>query len=229
MGMIEKIRQRIRQKGLRRLLRTAWERYVFFHWHLLWMERDLLAPVPVTRLRAHPPTQRVDITVDNADACARHFADQVDTLRELARDGHTGHMYLNAEGDAVAIIWGSTRDYHDRHYYGCTFKVAPDEYFQFCGELARPYLGTRLSIDAQVNLWAAKHALGCTRVVNVVAAHNLPALSLHVRMGYSEQGRVQHVYCLFGRWKFFRESHYRGSRLTHLRKARTPVAQAATT
>ena len=57
--------------------------------------------------------------------------------------------------------------------------------------------------------------------------HNIPALKLHIRMGYHEQGRVTHVYCLFGRWKFFRETRYEGSRLDPLRKPGRPTVSAA--
>lgn len=227
MQALSKLRLRIRQKGLRRTLATLWARYVFFHWELLWLERDLLSPVPPNRLRPHPPTRQVNISEANVDAFARYFPEQIQTQRELAREGHTGHMYLDEAGDAVAMIWGSTRHYRDRHYYGCTFELQAGEFFQFCGELARPYFGTRLSVEAQLNLWAAKRELGCTRVVNVVAAHNLAALRMHQRMGYHEQGRVQHVYGLFGRWKLFRETRYSGSRLQPLRAATPAPASTA--
>ena len=65
------------------------------------------------------------------------------------------------------------------------------------------------------------------KVVDVVETHNLPALKLHVRMGYQEQGRVAHVYCLFGRWKFFRETSYTGSRIEPLCRPRRVVTAAA--
>ncbi|MNJ60444.1 hypothetical protein D3C77_561770 [compost metagenome] len=61
----------------------------------------------------------------------------------------------------------------------------------------------------------------------MVETHNVPAMKLHLRMGYHEQGRVAHVYCLFGRWKFFRETTYSGSRLEQLRKPRAVKTAAA--
>lgn len=227
MRALRTIHDRIKRKGLRRTLATLWERYVFFHWELLWMERDLTTPVGPHSLREHPPVRLALITEDNADAFARHFGDRVETMRELAREGHTGHMYLDEAGDAVAFIWASTRDYHDRHYYGCTFPVAPGDFFEFGGEMIPAFFGSRLSVDAQVHLWNAMREQGCTRVVDVVETHNVPALKLHVRMGYHEQGRVVHVYGLFGRWKLFRHSQYSGSRLAPLCKARpAPVPKA---
>ncbi|AIZ32781.1 GNAT family N-acetyltransferase [Pseudomonas parafulva] len=218
MRALSKIRERIQRKGLRNTLASAWRRYVFYHWELLWMQRDLQAPVPPHRLKPYPPLRLENISMTNVRAFARYFGDRVETMRELAGEGHTGLMFLDDEGDAVAFIWGSARHYHDRHYYGCWFPVGPGEFFEFGGELIRRYWGTRLSVDLQVALWQAMAAQGCTTVVDVCEQHNIPALKLHLRMGYQEQGRIMHVYCLFGRWKFFRESRYRDSRLAPLRK-----------
>ena len=227
MSGLQKLKERIRQKGLQKVLKTLCERYIFFHWELLWMERDLISPVPPHNLREHPAVRLVEITTDNADAFARYFGDRVQTMRELAAEGHTGHMYLDEQGDAVAFIFGSIRDYHDRHYYGCTFPVKPGEFFEFGGEMTRAFFGTRLSVDAQVNLWEAMREKGCHKVVDVCETHNIPALKLHLRMGYHEQGRVMHVYGLFGRWRLFRETRYDGSRLSGLRKVPAPRVAAS--
>jgi hypothetical protein len=187
MSLIDKLRERIKQKGLSRTFSTLWKRYVFFHWELLWMERDLVSPVPPHKLRPYSGVRQVTITPENAVAFTKHFGDRVQTMAELAAEGHTGHMYLDEQGDAIGFIWGSTRDYHDRHYYGCWFPVKPGEFFEFGGEMIRAYFGSSLSVDVQVT----------------------------------------HVYGLFGRWRFFRETRYSGSRLDPLRKPGRPVVTAA--
>ncbi|MGF6590390.1 N-acetyltransferase family protein [Pseudomonas sp. 2835] len=227
MSGLQKLKERIRQKGLQKVLKTLCERYIYFHWELLWMERDLVSPVPPHNQREHPPVRLVEITEDNADAFARYFGNRVQTMRELAAEGHTGHMYLDEQGDAVAFIFASMRDYHDRHYYGCTFPVKPGEFFEFGGEMTPAFFGSRLSVDAQISLWETMRAKGCDTVVDVCESHNIPALKLHLRMGYHEQGRVMHVYGLFGRWRLFRESRYDGSRLSGLRKVPAPQVAAS--
>ncbi|MHC8394533.1 N-acetyltransferase [Pseudomonas sp. LB3P93] len=226
MSAWQKLQKRIKQKGLRRTVKTLWERYVFFHWELLWMERDLVTPVQSHKLRPYSGVRLVNIDTQNADAFTKHFGDRVETMRELAAEGHTGHMYLDDSGDAVAFIWGSKRNYHDRHYYGCWFPVKDGEFFEFGGEMTRPFFGTALSVDAQISLWQAMQAQGCNKVVDVCETHNIPALKLHIRMGYHEQGRVMHVYGLFGHWRFFRETRYSGSRLDLLREPGRPVVAA---
>ncbi|RLU05438.1 N-acetyltransferase, partial [Pseudomonas prosekii] len=100
--------------------------------------------------------------------------------------------------------------------------------FEFGGEMIRTYFGTSLSVDVQIELWETMAAKGCNKVVDVCETHNIPALKLHIRMGYQEQGRVTHVYGFFGgRWRFFRETRYQGSRLDPLRKPGRPVVVSA--
>jgi hypothetical protein len=93
----------IKQKGLRVTLAKAWKHYVFSHQELLWMERDLVSPVPPHSLKPYPPLRAVTITADNASAFARYFGDRVGTMAELANEGHTGLMHLDEQGDAVGL------------------------------------------------------------------------------------------------------------------------------
>ena len=229
MSVLQKLIRHIRQKGWRATLIKIWKHYVFSHQELLWMERDLVSPIPPYKLRSYPALQVVAITAQNAVAFTRYFGDRVDTMAELAREGYTGQMHLDDKGDAVAFIWGAARHYYDKHYYGCWFPVKEGEFFEFGGELSRAYWGTALSIDLQTELWKAMLAQGCHTVVDVCESHNIPALKLHIRTGYQEQGRITNVYELFGRWRFYRETHYSGSRLDALRKpAREPATEAVT-
>lgn len=229
MSALSKIQERIKRKGLRNTFNAAVKRYLFYHWELLWMERDLTSPVPPHTLKPYPALRIETITVHNVQAFARHFGDRIETMRELAGEGHTGLMFLDDAGDTVAFIWGSVRHYHDRHYYGCWFPVEPGQFFEFGGEMIRRYWGSQLSVDVQLELWKAMAAQGCDTVVDVCESHNIPALKLHLRMGYKEQGRIMHVYCLFGRWKFYRETRYSESRLQALRKPEASAAPATVT
>lgn len=229
MEVLQKLRGHIRRKGLRATLAKIRRMYIFAHQELLWMQRDLVSPVPPHSLKPYPPLRVMKITADNASAFTRYFGDRVGVMAELADDGHTGHMHVDEHGDAVAFIWGTPHDYFDRHYYGCRFPVKPGEFFEFGGELARAYWGTELSVDLQLQLWKAMAAQGCSKVVDVCDSSNIPALKLHLRMGYTEQQRIMNIYTLFGRWRFYRETRYSGSRLEALRKpSRSPVTATAT-
>ena len=219
MNALHKLNKRIKEKGLSATFQMLWKRYVFFHNELLWLGRDLVSPVSHS-LKPYPPVRLEIITVQNADAFARYYGPRVETMRELAAEGHTGHMYLDDQGDAVGFIWGSMRAYHDRHFYGCWFPVKEGEFFQFGGEVIPAYWGTSLSVDAQFAIWKAMQAQGSTKVVDVCDLRNVQGLKMHMRMNYLEQGRITHVYGLFGRWRFYRETRYSGSRLDALRSPR---------
>ncbi|UVM36746.1 N-acetyltransferase [Pseudomonas sp. B21-017] len=227
MSAIDKIRERIKQKGLLHTLQSLWKRYVYFHRELLWLGRDLVTPVAPHNLRPYSGLRLVIITPENATAFTKYYGNRVKAMAEIAAEGHTGHMYVNEEGDAIGFIWGSARDYFDRHYYGCWFRINPGEFFEFGGEMIPQYFGTSLSMDAQFKLWDAMRAKGCNKIVDVCDTRNIQAMKMHIRMDYQEQGRITHVYDLFGRWRFFRETYYTGSRLTALRKPEQRPVTAA--
>lgn len=227
MSAIDKIRERIKQKGLLHTLQSLWKRYVYFHRELLWLGRDLVTPVAPQNLRPYSGLRLVNITPENATAFTKYYGNRVKAMAEIAAEGHTGHMYVNEEGDAIGFIWGSARDYFDRHYYGCWFRINPGEFFEFGGEMIPLYFGTSLSMDAQFKLWDAMRAKGCNKIVDVCDTRNIQAMKMHIRMDYQEQGRITHVYDLFGRWRFFRETYYTGSRLTALRKPEQRPVTAA--
>lgn len=227
MSVIDKLRERIKQKGLLHTLQSLWKRYVYFHRELLWLGRDLVTPVAPQNLRPYSGLRLVIITPENATAFTKYYGNRVKAMAEIAAEGHTGHMYVNEEGDAIGFIWGSARDYFDRHYYGCWFRINPGEFFEFGGEMIPQYFGTSLSMDAQFKLWDAMRAKGCNKIVDVCDTRNIQAMKMHIRMDYQEQGRITHVYDLFGRWRFFRETYYTGSRLTALRKPEQRPVTAA--
>ncbi|MEH6352609.1 N-acetyltransferase [Pseudomonas sp. 3JA] len=227
MNILQKLLDRIQKKGLRAVLKQLCKHYVYFHEQLVWMERDLVSPIRPNNLRPYAALRRESITTRNADAFATYFGDRVETMRELAADGHTGLMYLDDKGDTVAFIWGTARDYFDRHYFRCWFPVKSGEFFEFGAELYRAYWGTRLSVDFQLELWKAMAGQGCNRVVDVCELWNIPAVKMHLRMDFQERGQITHIYRLFGRWRFFRDSFYTGSILDSFRKPAKPVPSTA--
>jgi len=227
MNALQTLRDRIQKKGLRAVLKQLCRRYVFVHSRLVWLEHDVRTPLPPHNLKPYPPMRLEFITVSNADAFARHFGDRVETMRELAAEGYTGLMYLDGQGDTVGFAWGSTRDYFDRHFYRCNFPIQTGEYFQFGGEMIRAYWGSSMSPDMQLEIWKIMADKGCDTMVDVCDLQNIPAIKMHLRMGFQERGKITHVYRLFGHWRFFRDTFYRGSVLDAFRKPTQPVTSTA--
>lgn len=226
MNALQKLLDRIQKKGLCTVLKQLFKRYVFFHSQLVWLERDLVSPLRPYNLKPYPPLRQEFITTSNADAFATHFGDRVETMRELAAEGYTGLMYLDDRGDTVGFIWVATQDYFDRHFYGCWFPVKPGEFFEFGGEMIRDYWGTQMSVDVQLELWKMMADRGCNKVVDVCDRQNIPAVKMHLRMDYLERGQITHVYCLFGRWRFFRDTFYSGSLLETAQQPAQPTSTA---
>lgn len=227
MSVLQKCRRHVQQKGLRAVFKQLIKHYVYFHTRLVWLEHDVRTPLPAHNLKPYPPMRLEFITVSNADAFARHFGDRVETMRELAAEGYTGLMYLDAQGDTVGFAWASTHDYFDRHFYRCNFPIKPGEYFQFGGEMIRAYWGSSMSADMQLEVWKVMAGKGCQTMVDVCDLQNTPAIKMHLRMGFQERGKITHVYRLFGRWRFFRDTLYRGSALNAFRKPAPPLASTA--
>jgi len=227
MSVLQKCRRHVQQQGLHAVFRKLIKHYVYFHTRLVWLEHDVRTPLPPHNLKPYPPMRLEFITVSNADAFARHFGDRVETMRELAAEGYTGLMYLDAQGDTVGFAWASTRDYFDRHFYRCNFPIKPGEYFQFGGEAIRQYWGTRISADMQLEMWKVMADQGCDTMVDVCDLQNIPAIKMHLRMGFQERGKITHVYRLFGRWRFFRDTFYRDSVLDAFHKPAGPAATTA--
>ena len=81
-------------------------------------------------------------------------------------------------------------------------------------------------------LWRSLIGIGLAAIPYLVTRNPWPrgtALKLHLRMGYTEQGRIMNIYKLFGRWRFYRETRYSGSRLEALRKPSRPPVTATVT
>ena len=227
MNVLQKLRDRIQKKGLRSLFKLLIRRYVFFHSRLVWLEHDVTVPLRPNNLKPYPPLRQEFITVDNVEAFARYFGDRIETMRELAAEGYTGLMYLDDQGDTVGFVWASMRDYFDRHFYGCWFPVKPGEYFQFGAEIIPAYFGSKMTADVQQEMWRIMADKGCSKMVDVCDLQNIQSVKMHIRMDFQERGQITHVYCLFGRWRYFRDTLYSGSLLDAFRKPTQPVASTA--
>ena len=55
MDLMQKLSGHIRRNGLRATLAKIRRKYIFAHQQLLWMERDLVSPVPPHNLNPYPP------------------------------------------------------------------------------------------------------------------------------------------------------------------------------
>lgn len=204
---------KLRRKGLRGSLRVLRERYLYRHWELLMLERDLAEPVRVpSRLAASWPA--IILTADQLPVLQRYFAGYLPTVRDLlGREGMTGFAHLDREGQAACMALVSDRDYFDHHLYRCWVRLPVGCIYQFAGEVAVPYRTRGLPLLALARIWEHYRALGYQRTRALVNTNNRPALAMHARLGFRELGESVHTYCLLRCLHFSRNARYSDRRL----------------
>ncbi len=225
MSRLSALLEKIRRKGLRDSLRVLRERYFYYHWELLSVERSLALPVPC------PVTTRrwPQVPIDRAllPAFEKYFSAQLPAIRGLLDKGCRGNAHLDADGNVMLMIWINERDYYDDQLYRCWIRIPPGCIYQFAGECALPYRGTGVVVLAQKLIWEHYRERGFKATRAVVNVRNEAALKMHMRMGFTEVGESIHVYCLLRCLHFHRRVPYHQPRLLHLRKSRS-TAQAGT-
>ena len=207
---------KIRRKGLRGSLRVICERYFYYHWELVTVERPLAMPI-----RCHISPSRwpqVRITSVLLPAFEKYYPEHLPAIRGLLDKGCHGSAHLDEDGNVIAMIWINERDYYDDQLYRCWINLPENCIYQFAGECAQPVRGAGIAVLAQKLIWDEYLARGYKSTRAVVNMRNLPALQMHTRTGFEEVGESIHIYCLFRRLHFHRRETYTQPRLLHLRK-----------
>ena len=136
---------RIRRKGLRGSLRVLRERFFYYHWELLTLERSLALPVPCPINPGRWP--QVPITRELLPAFDKYFKAQLPAIRGLLDKGSRGSAHLDEDGNVMMMVWISERDYYDDQLYRCWMRIPPGCLYQFAGECAVPYRGSGVVIQ----------------------------------------------------------------------------------
>lgn len=208
--------EKIRRKGLSGSLRVFCERYFYYHWQLVTVERPL--DMPVRTYLSPNRWPRVPVSLDLLPAFEKYFSKQLPAIRELIDKGCRGNVHLDDAGNVMLMIWVNEGDYYDDQLYRCWIRVPENCIYQFAGECAEPFRGSGIAALAQKLTWDDYRARGFKNTRAVVNLRNIPALKIHVRLGFEEVGESIHVYCLFRCLHFHRREFYKQPRLLHLRK-----------
>ncbi|MDR1888044.1 MAG: hypothetical protein LBQ81_01440 [Zoogloeaceae bacterium] len=207
---------KIRRKGWRGTLRILCERFIYRRWELVMLERPLDIAPPM-RLSAQR-WRHTRISPETLPKLEKYFSRYLPAVRELLARGLRGDMFLNDEGDAIGMMWVSFQDYYDNHLYHCWVRLPPGCMYQFAGEIAPPWRGVGLPLLGMCIACEEFPQLGYHAVRSLVDTSNLPALTLHIRLGFREIGEVTHAYRLLRFLHFSRTRPYHEPRFLHLRK-----------
>ncbi len=209
---------KIKRKGLLGSARLLWARCVYRHDELIWMERALDLPAP--RFPRQSPWRKERITDALLPAFDRYFSLYKPGLPALIRSGSLGEAFLDADGQVIGMAWFRRSDYYDDQTYHCWLRLPPGRIYQFAGEVAPPYRGSGMAVLLQRDPWKAFLEEGFSHTRAVVNMNNMPALQMHVKLGFEEVGESIHLYRLFNCLNFHRFRRYDGKRLENLRKSR---------
>ncbi|MDR0735654.1 MAG: hypothetical protein LBF51_02275 [Zoogloeaceae bacterium] len=208
---------KIRRKGWRGTLRVLCQRFIYRCQELLTVERSLEAPLS-KRLKAYR-WEHVRIDEETLPKLEKHFAHYLPAARKLlAKEGVRGDAFADENGDAIGMVWMTNRDYYEP-LYRRWIRLPPGHMYQFAGEVAEPYRNTGVPLRYLRALCEqGHHELGCHVVRSLMDTRNLPALAMHMHMGFRETGEATHVYTLFGFLHFTHICAYREPRFSSLRK-----------
>jgi L-amino acid N-acyltransferase YncA len=192
------------------------ERYFYYHWELVTVERPLDLPVrcPISPNR----WPQVHVTPDLLPAFEKYFSEQLPAIRGLLEKGCRGYAHIEEDGNVIVMMWVNEGDYYDDQLYRCWIHVPEKCMYIFAGECAKPFRSSGITVLIQKLAWSEYLARGYKTSRAIVNMHNQPALKYHVRLGYEEVGESIHVYCLFRCLHFHRRETYTQPRLLHLRK-----------
>src|SRR5690606_29852537 len=113
-SMPQQLWEKLRRKGLRDSLRILRERFLYRHWVLLVLERELVTPLPLPPRLVEANWPAVTVTARHLPTLRRYFPAYLPTVTDLLkREGVTGFAHLDREGHAACMVWVSDRDYYD--------------------------------------------------------------------------------------------------------------------
>jgi len=213
---------KIRNKGLWVSLQIFCEHYLYHHWELLTLERQLALPTPSRALGAHR-TLIEHIERTHVPMLACYFSRYRRAVESLLDQGLHGIGCCDDQGNIIAMMWISERDYYDDQLYHCWVRLPPHCIYQFAGEVALPHRGSEIALVVQHEAWDAYRQRGFTHTRALVNTRNQPALKMHVHLDFDEIGEAIHVYCLFGCLYYNHSAPYHEPRLLHLRKKKPAV------
>lgn len=196
------------------ILERAIRKFVFRHWTLVWLDRDLAQPIPGSGRRSRRSEGHVAVRLTGESLSRLHpdLADKLAGYRRLLELGAQGMGADDPDGVVYAVMWVSTKDLFDDLYYRCWFRINSGEVLQFAGEVVPGRRGGIAAVRVQRAFWKELLMQGYERTVCVVETDNTHSLSLHFSLGFSERGMITEVYRFFRVFSFVRHRPYEGAR-----------------
>lgn len=221
---LSKISVLIRNQGIGGVFQKIVAKWIYRKSNIVLLELDLAKPQ--RNFRKSKQWHCREMTLQDLPACQTHFGNYVQVYKDFFAEGFYAYAgFCTETGDVIGIVWYADKDYHDTHYYGCTFPVKKNQVFQYAGEVAAEFRNRHISAETCQVAWSELADRGMKSVYTTVDHTNTPSLRLLFHLGFEEIGETIEMHELLG-FKWFRKINYQGLRFEHLKKKRA-IAQAA--
>ena len=208
-GRLQRLRQRIAQRGPRATIAKAWGDHVFRHsasvileYHRVWGGR-VTPPEP----RAGQSFAVVRDPAEMPPLCA-WLNPRADDFARMAAKGKVG-LFVLRDGVAVGCAWMALSDHHDpasREFY----PVSAGEVYHYCWLVEPGHRSQGAALPLARYMMALCAQLGISRQFGVVDRVNRASYRILQHYGYRECGQlVRHLYILGTRWTV--QSRYAGT------------------
>ena len=201
---------KIKEKGLIKLIKQLFSRYIYSHWKVYILERPLeLKSIEITTTQ-----QPIQVTEYNLHVFEKYFKHYIPSIKKWLKDGSRPDAYIDDNGDVYMMHWiNEGGDYYDSSYYKFTIPVPKDSIYQFAGDLSKERRATSLLIQSLQRIWDEYCAQGYKTSRTLVSENNSMSIKVHLRLGYQEVGKLIHVYRFFYFISFHKFEYYSGSKL----------------
>jgi len=202
--------KKIKSKGLAKSFSIFINAYVFSHWKMYLLER----PLELKSIEVQDDLNPVSVTYSNLHIFEKNFKSYIPSIKKLLKNNTISQVYTDENNDAIAMFWiHEGGDYYDKLLYKCKIPIPKDSIYQFAGEVAKDKRGGRLTVLTQQKAWNDYYKKGFKTARALVNSVNSPALRMHIKLGFTETGKLIHIYRFFSIYTYVKYENYSGSKL----------------
>ena len=191
-------------------------KFIYKHQSVAFLRRDMSLDMPKYKVSKRWYIR--EFTQQDLSSCHQYFPQFISDYSDLLTLSIKAFGAFDPESDNVlGITWYADKDFYDQHYLHQTFYVQNHQVFQFAGVAAEPYRNTQIGVNVMqtaLEYWRSNNKTELTTVVDTL---NKASMGLLFRVGWEEEGKIQHFYTLFG-YQWQKMEFYQAERFAHFKK-----------
>lgn len=178
-----------RRSGMKYAFGRVVSRYLYRRHASFLVERSL-EPILKKPIRSDAYHIAV-IQESDVPSLTKYFAHQKEVFERFLKMGLTGIGVFDASTqEAIAAFWISTKSYYDRDHYKFEFRVRPGQIYQFAGEVAEPFRGSRVAVLALEFAYTLFREKGFSSALACIDEPNDASIRLHRKLGFRFTHRI---------------------------------------